>query len=148
MPGRQEEFPLAEVESNIVQYSSLDRDLGSHCERIEAGVSIIEVGWAPCLTVAPHPFVPAFAEKPGDHSRRLWRLHDRSNRVNHRPLAADTILMLAPESADRLRKPRRPHGIKSNLMESTDCEPTLASRSSAISRHVDRAFDPSRNDTN
>jgi hypothetical protein len=62
------------------------------------------------------------------------------------PYPADAILMLAP--AGRSRKPRRPQRIKFNLMESADCEPTLALRASAISRHVNRAFDPSRNDMN
>jgi hypothetical protein len=44
------EFPLAEVESNIVHIGcTLERDLGSHCERIEPGAGIIEVGWAHLL---------------------------------------------------------------------------------------------------
>ena len=38
--------------------------------------------------------------------------------------------------------------IKFNLMVSTDCEPTSTSRASAINRHIDRVFDPSRKDTN
>jgi hypothetical protein len=33
-------------------------------------------------------------------------------------------------------------------MVSTDCEPTSTSRASAINRHIDRVFDPSRKDTN
>jgi hypothetical protein len=50
MPGTQEEFPLAEVGSNIVHIRcTLERDLGSHCERIEPGAGIIEVGWAHLL---------------------------------------------------------------------------------------------------
>ena len=37
--------------------------------------------------------------------------------------------------------------MKFNLMVLADCDPTSDSRGLAIDRQVDRAFDPSRNDT-